>query len=97
MARILSHPFRLLPNGAAAAVEQDSDAGDTEQIAVLIMTVAGERELAPGFGITDPAFEGFLPGEIAAGVAAYGPPVTIVDVDVIDINETEQRVEVTYE
>lgn len=97
MAAILSHPFRLTPRGTVAVVEQESDVADAEQIGVLVMTVIGERELVPGFGVTDPTFDGFLPGEISAGVAAYGPPVTITDVLVDYVSDSEQAVEVQFE
>lgn len=80
MALTLSFPFRLLANGAAAAVEQTSDAGMAEKIAQLILTRPGERELVPGFGVPDPVFGGLSAADLRAGVAAYGPPVTITSV-----------------
>lgn len=97
MARVLSHPFRLSLNGSAVTVEQDSDAADAELIAVLALTRRGERPLVPGFGLTDPAFGGFTPGELAAAVAVYGPTRTITDVTVAFDSDTEQRVEVAFQ
>ena len=97
MARILSHPFRLLPNGQIATVEQDTDAGDREQIAVMALTIRGERPLAPGFGVTDPVFGGFDVGELNAGLAVYGPPRTIVDAQVRHTSETEQVVDLSFD
>lgn len=97
MARILSHPFRLTPVGNVVTVEQDSDQADREQIAVLALTIRGERPLVPGFGITDPAFAGFEAGELAAGVATYGPPVRIIEVIEPRTSETEQEVTIHFE
>lgn len=96
MARILSHPFRLVPNGAVATVEQESDQGDAEQIAVLVLTIRGERPLAPGFGVTDPTFGGFAVSEVVAGLTVYGPPRSIVEAIVRADTDTAQVVELVY-
>ena len=95
-AQILSHPFRLLPNGRIATVEQTSDEAHAEQLAVLLLTRIGERPLEPGFGITDPTFGSIRATEIAAGVAAYGPPVSIVDVTSVADDDSTQLVEVQF-
>lgn len=95
MALILSHPFRL-QRGRVATVEQQSDAGDAEQIAVLCLTRPGERPLVPGYGLPDPAFSGFEPAELAAAVAMWGPDVTLEAVDVAASGEHAQRVEVQF-
>lgn len=97
MSRILSHPFRLAPNGSVATVEQVSDAANAEQVAVLVLTNLGERPLAPGFGITDPAFVGVEPTEVLAGLAEYGPPVTIASLELRQCDEVHQDVVVTFE
>lgn len=96
MAKILSHPFRLGPNGSVVTHEQDSEEADRNQIGVLVLTVAGERPLTPGFGITDPSFAGVMPAEIAAGVATFGPPVSVSDVRTSPLGDG-QLVEVTFE
>lgn len=83
MAQILSFPFRLLANGSAATVEQNSDEGDREGVAQLVLTRVGERPLVPGFGLPDPAFAGFEVTQLAAGLAIYGPPVTPSSVTVV--------------
>lgn len=98
MARILSHPFRIMPNGSAATVEQDSDAGQTEQVAVLIMTNRGERSLAVDYGIPDPVFSrhGIEPTELAAALARWGPPVTLDRVSVEPHGDRVLAVRVTF-
>lgn len=97
MAPILSHPFRVLRNGPIATVEQDSDEGKAEQIAVLVLTHLGERPLAPGFGITDPAFAGVESSEVLAGIQEYGPVVNIVTVDVEWPDDHHADVLVTFD
>lgn len=96
MAPILSYPFRLTANGSIATVEQASDQGNAEQIGVALLTIAGERPLQPGFGIPDPAFGGVQPGVVTAQVARYGPPVTVVAVDLISRTDTETDIRVSF-
>lgn len=97
VARILSHPFRLWPNGAVVTVEQESEEADREQIAMLALTRVGERVLVPGFGLTDPVHgDGFPVTELAAQIAEWGPPVTLHDVAVVATSDRTQTVEVTF-
>lgn len=80
MARILSYPFRLSGAGVAATVEQNSDPGEVEQIAALLLTRLGERPLVPDFGIRDPAFAGVDTSEMVAALNRWGPPVRLTDI-----------------
>lgn len=96
VSRIISHPFRLDAGGNVATVEQDTDTADAEQIAVLAMTRAGERPMVPGFGLTDPAFSGLNPGELVAGVKAWGPPVVIGDVTARPADDATELVTVEF-
>lgn len=93
----MSHPFRLLPNGAVATVDEDTEAGDGEGLTHIALTLRGERPLVPDFGITDPTFTGINPGDIAATAAVYGPDVEIVGVDVSWASETEQVVDISFQ
>ena len=97
MARVLSYPFRLWPNGVAVTVEQDTEEADAEQIAVLALTRIGERTLVPGFGITDPVHVGFPTTELAAQIAEWGPPVRLREVAIIATTDSTQTVEVTFD
>ena len=96
MALTFAFPFRLEPNGTIAVVEEDSDAGEAQALAILVLTRRNERALVPGYGITDPAFAGVEPTEIAAGAAAYGPDVDVAGVDVTELDEGRQLVRVVY-
>ena len=95
--QLLSHPFRLRPNGHVATVEQGSDEANAEQLAMLILTRRGERDLAGGFGITDPAFTGgFDPSEIVAGLAAFGPDIALDEITLDPIDDATLDVTVRY-
>ena len=98
MSRIISHPFRLTANGDVATVDQDSEQADREQVAVLALTVTNERPITPGFGVTAPEFGGYLPAEIAAGVAAFGPADVVVrSVDTSVLDDTTQIATIEFE
>lgn len=96
IAQILTHPFALLLDGHVATVEATSDAGLAQQIAVLALTRPGERPLVPGFGMPDPAFQGFEGSALAAGVALWGPDVNLGEVGVVQADEFTQRVQVSF-
>jgi len=92
---VLSYPFRIGPNGSAATVEQDSDDHKAEQLAALVMTRPGERDLVPGFGIPDPTFVGIDIAALEGAAAVFGPDVKIteVEVDVTGVNSQDVLIE----
>jgi hypothetical protein len=96
MARILSYPFRLLPSGAIATVEQTSDAGNAEQIAVLCLTRPGERPLVPAFGIEDPTFGDLAIADLVAGLQMYGPDVEVTAIDSRHVVEGTLEVDIAF-
>lgn len=96
MARILAFPFALTGSGAIATVEQASDDANAQQLAVLLLTRAGERPMVPSFGLTDPAFAGIEPGEVAAGIARFGPPVRLAAIDAAPVDDATVAVEVRF-
>jgi hypothetical protein len=96
MAQILSYPFRLAANGTIAVVTQGTDQANGEQIAVLVQTIQGEADMAPGFGLPDPAYDGVIPGVIASQVAMWGPDVTIESVSATQVNETDSNVTIGF-
>lgn len=96
VASILSHPFRFTADGRVATVDQASPIADAEQIAVLALTRLGERPLVPGFGMADPTFAGFETSALAAGLALWGPPVTVDRIDVTAVDDTSQLVQVAF-
>lgn len=97
MALVIAHPFRLA-GSQVAVVEDGSDAGVAQEIAVLVSTRPGERPLVPSYGVTDPAFDGLHVAEVNAGLALYGPPgVTVSGIDVDALDPRTQRAVLTYD
>lgn len=94
---VLSFPFRLDRQGHVATTERGSDAEVEEALAVLVMTVTGERPMTPAYGVPDPTFTGLTLSDVAAGVSDWGPGgITVVSVDTVPENETTQRATITW-
>jgi hypothetical protein len=85
---LLSHPFRLLPNGSIAARDDGSDEYLAERIALILITQPGERPLAPLFGINDAAFNSLDQQALEAQVSIFQIPVNIVDVTTDTITDS---------
>jgi hypothetical protein len=96
MPRILSHPFRLAPDGRIATVEQDTAQAHAEQLAVLVLTRRGERPLVPTFGITDPTFGDLDVAELEGAVETFGPAVALEEVELEFLDESTEQVTVTF-
>lgn len=96
MAQVLSYPFRITPAGGAATVDETSDQAYAESLAVLILTRRGAMPLAADFGLTDPAFAGVAPSELAGQVARWGPPVQLVGVTDTPTAVDRSAVRVTF-
>lgn len=94
---LLSHPFRLKPNGAVAKVEDGTASADAEGLAVMALTRRGERDQLPTFGIPDPVFDTLSVADLNVGLRDYGPELTVVAVDVQQLpNKALERVELTF-
>lgn len=93
---LISHPFRLEANGAVATVEDGTEEAAAEGIAVLVLTRRGERDLVPGFGMTDPTFDELSVAELNVGLAEYGPDVIVTDVAITYPNDRTERVELAF-
>lgn len=94
--QLLSHPFRLEASGAVATVEDGTEEAAAEGIAILALTRLGERDLVPGFGISDPAFDTMSIDELNVGLSEYGPAVTVTDVTITHPTDTLERVELAF-
>ena len=93
---LISFPFTLSANGSVQTLDQDSDGYDQQQIGLAALTCQGERELAVGFGIPDPTWTGFSPGALSNVIRLYGPPVTLVSIDVVALDAQTQGVTVEF-
>lgn len=94
---LLSHPFRLVANGAVATVAEGTEEANAEGIAILCLTHKGERDLVPEYGVTDPVFDDLSLAEVNVGLTDYGPPVTVTNVTVTHPNDRTERVELAFE
>lgn len=75
--RMISHPFRLDSAGSVVTVEDGSDRQAAELAGVVVATTAGERGLAPEYGLAYPPGSGVSAGTIAATVARCEPDLTV--------------------
>lgn len=94
---LLSHPFRLEPNGSVATVEDGTDEAHAEGLAILALTRQGERTLVPDFGLPDPAFDEVSMADLNVGLIDYGPPVEVTDLTTTEVTDTLERVTITFD
>ena len=98
VAQLISFPMRLQSNGRIALVEQDSEDHIGEELAILVLSRPGERDLVPTFGIEDPAFEGGLSmEEISSQATVFSIPANIIEVHARPTDDTNVDVLVTFE
>lgn len=88
---LLSHPFRILPSGAAAVHEDGTEEYLAERIALILATGAGERPLVPEFGLGDLAYEQLMTPALAVQAELFELPVDIISVtETVNPNESRQ-------
>lgn len=93
---LISHPFRLAPNGYVFTYDQSDDEYIAERIAILCTTITGERPLVPGYGIADPVFAGFDENILRTQLDIYGPFVDVADVVINPITDSLEQVTVSF-
>ena len=96
MPALISHPFRLSPDGSVATVDTESAQYVAEQLAILILTRPGERPLVPDLGLTDPTFAGFDDSTLQEQADAYAPPCSIEQVTIKPTSAVTQDVVVAF-
>ncbi len=97
MTYVLAHPFRLVGNHLAV-VDDGSDAGLAQEIAVLVCTRPGERRLVPDYGITEPVDYGLSLAEINLGLAIYGPDnLVVTDAVTTVVDRSTQATELHFD
>lgn len=75
--RVLSHPLRFDSSGAIVTLDDGSDRHAAELAGVIVATGAGERGLAPTFGLPDPTASGVAADIVAAAVTRCEPELTV--------------------
>lgn len=88
MTEVLSFPFRIDPlTGRAVTAVVGSDRETSEAIAMLVLTETGERDMCPGFGISDVTRGDVdVAGEVQAGLTLWGPDGVRVVLESIDLD-----------
>lgn len=81
----LSHPFRLSSDGTLATLTDGSAAHAGQLAGHVLSTTVGERPLAPGFGLVDPAGGQVDAALVAATLTACTPELAV---DAITVSQT---------
>ena len=87
MSGTLAHPFRIDANGAAVTLEQGSARHAAEACGHIVSCEAGERALAPLWGLVDPTGTRINPDEIRAVVGYAEPALLVTRVEVAESND----------
>lgn len=95
MVKLISYPFRLNVGGSVVTKEEGEDYyGD--ELAMLIRTIPGERELVPDYGIEDPTFGTINDIELLEKISMFGPPVEITETKSAFVSEDRVAVNISY-
>lgn len=75
--RLMSHPLRLDSEGGIVTIDEGSDRQAAELAGVVTATIAGERALAPEYGLPDPTATGVSADVVAAAVSRCEPDLIV--------------------
>ncbi len=90
----LAHPFRIDANGAAVTLEQGSARHAAEACGHIVSCEAGERPLAPLWGLMDPTGTRINPDEITATIGYAEPALLVTRVEVTESNDNTVAVDI---
>ena len=76
--RTISHPLRLDSSGSVVTIDDGTDRQAAELAGVVTATGAGERGLAPEYGLADPTATGVSQDTIAAAIARCEPELDVI-------------------
>lgn len=85
---LISHPFRVQPNGQVATLDDTTDQYLSERLALILSTIPGERAAVPLFGINDPAYEDLPMSALQSQVDIFDLPVNIINVTKKPLDDT---------
>lgn len=97
MADLIGFPFRVTNTGSVAVRSDGSEQCYTEELAILMLTKPGERELVPQYGISDPSFDDFTKSELLQRANMFCPDIQITDIQSSYPRNGEHRLVVEYE
>lgn len=95
--RVFSHPLRLDGSGSVSTIEQGSLLHAAQLAQAVASTVAGERALAPDFGIPDPTGVGVSAESLVAAMSVCVPDVSLIDVETAGGEEQSVTMTVAWE
>ena len=90
----LAHPFRIDANGAAVTLEQGSARHAAECCGHVVSCEAGERALAPLWGLMDPTGTRVNADEITATIGYAEPALSVARVEVSEFNDGTVSVDI---
>jgi hypothetical protein len=94
MTASLAHPFRIDSNGSAVTLEQGSARHAAETCGHIVSCEAGERPLAPLWGLMDPVGTRINPDEIRATIGYAEPALVVARVEVAESNDNTVAVDI---
>ena len=94
MTATLAHPFRVDASGAAVTLEQGSARHAAEACGHIVSCEAGERPLAPLWGLMDPTGTRVNADEITATIGYAEPALLVARVEVTESNDNTVTVDI---
>jgi hypothetical protein len=94
MTATLAHPFRVDASGAAVTLEQGSARHAAECCGHVVSCEAGERALAPLWGLMDPTGTRVNADEITATIGYAEPALSVARVEVSEFNDGTVSVDI---
>jgi hypothetical protein len=96
MARLISFPFRIAEYGAAANNEQGDDEYYREQLATIVLTKRGEREMDEDLGMPDIAYSGFLYSAFQSQIAEEFPEIIKLKAGIENVDMVTEAVVIEF-
>ena len=94
MTATLAHPFRVDASGAVVTLEQGSARHAAECCGHIVSCEAGERPLAPLWGLMDPTGTRVNADEITATIGYAEPALLVARVEVTESNDNTVTVDI---
>ena len=94
MSVTLSHPFRIDSAGSVVVLEQGSMRHAAECCGHIVSCEAGERALAPLWGLMDPTGTRVNADEITATIGYAEPALAVARVEVTESNDNTVAVDI---
>lgn len=97
MTNLISFPFRFAEDGSVAVHDDASDDYYSEEIAAMLLTRPGEREMVPDFGVEDQAYAEFDFDELQTKLSLFNVPVVLDQVTGGAISDEYTELDITFD